>query len=117
MQRDVPLFQARAQAVDLDIDDTLDLVTRDLVENDDLIDAVDELRSEALFAQTLPHCALYLVLVHAIIFVQPEIAHVTGHDDDGILEIDCAPLAIRQTTIIEQLQQNVEDIRGRLLDL
>ncbi len=65
------LFQARAQAIDLDIDDALHLVVLDLVEDDDLVDAVDELRPEALFTQALAYDALHLVLIHAIELVQP----------------------------------------------
>ncbi len=36
------------------------------MENNDLIDAVDELRAEAFFSQALTHLALYHVLIHAI---------------------------------------------------
>src|SRR5260221_20349 len=65
LQRDVPLGQARAQAIDLDVHNVLQLLTRDLMEDDDLIDAVDKLRTEALFPQALTNQALDLVLMHA----------------------------------------------------
>ena len=42
---------------------------------------------------------------------------IRGHDDDGVLEVGGTPLVIGQPTIIEYLQQDVEDIRMRLLYL
>ena len=109
--------QARTETVDLDVHDILHLFTRNLMENDHFIDAVDKFRAEALFTQSLPHRALYLILIHAIILMQPEIANVAGHDNHRIFEIDGSPLPIRQATIIEQLQQDVEDLGRGLLDL
>ena len=44
-------------------------------------------------------------------------ADVGGHDDDGVLEADHLALRIRQTAVIENLQQHVEDIRVCLFDL
>ena len=44
-------------------------------------------------------------------------AEVRGHDDDRILEVDHTALAIRQAAIVEDLQQHVEDIAMRFLDL
>src|SRR2546427_2118884 len=116
LQRDVPLFQARAQAIDLDIHNVLHLLTRDLMEDDDLIDAVDELRAEALFPQALTDLALDLVLIHTIELVQPARSDVTGHNDDRVPEIDCAALPVRQATVIEQLQQDVEYFWRRFFD-
>src|SRR2546428_189642 len=66
LQCDVPLGQAWAQAIDLDVHDVLHLLARDLMEDNDLINPVDELRAEALFPQALTHLALDLVLIHAV---------------------------------------------------
>jgi hypothetical protein len=44
-------------------------------------------------------------------------ADVAGHDDDGVLEVDRAALAVGQAAVVEQLEQHVEDVRVRLLDL
>src|SRR5205085_3867818 len=41
----------------------------------------------------------------------------SGHDDDRVLEIDHAPLAVGQPAVIEDLQHHVEDIVMGLLDL
>src|ERR1700694_3427624 len=68
VQGDVTLFQARAQAIDLYLHDAPHLITGDLVEDDDFIDAVDELGSKALFAQALTHDALDVFFLHAVKF-------------------------------------------------
>src|SRR5439155_24464754 len=107
-QRDVPLLQAWAQTIDLDVHNVFHLRARDLMEDNDLIDAVDELGAETLFPQALTDKALHLVLVHAIELVQPARSDVTSHDDDGIFEIDGAALPIGQPTIIKELEQDVE---------
>ena len=44
-------------------------------------------------------------------------AEVRRHDDDDVLEVDRAALAVRQPAVVEQLQQHVEHLRMRLLDL
>ena len=43
-------------------------------------------------------------------------ADIRRHDDDGVLEVHRPALAVRQPTIIENLQHDVPDIRMRLLD-
>jgi len=37
-------------------------------------------------------------------------ADVTGHDDDGIPEINGPPLPVRQPAIVKDLEQNIEDV-------
>ena len=44
-------------------------------------------------------------------------ADVRRHDDDRVLEIDGAALAIGEPAIVEHLQQHVEDVVMGLLDL
>lgn len=44
-------------------------------------------------------------------------ADVGGHDDDGVLEIHMAALTVGQDAVLKDLQQDVEHIRVRLLDL
>src|SRR2546421_4148142 len=104
VQGDVTLFQARAQAIELYLHDALHLIAGDLVEDDDFIDAVDELGSEAFLAQALTHNALDIFFLHTVKFVQPGRADVTGHDDDGVLEVNRAALPIGQAAIVEKLQ-------------
>ena len=44
-------------------------------------------------------------------------ADVRGHDDDRVLEVDRPALRVRQTPVVQHLQQRVEDVRVGLLDL
>ena len=44
-------------------------------------------------------------------------AEVGRQDDDGIAEIDGVALAVGQPAVVENLQQDVEDVVVRLLDL
>ena len=42
---------------------------------------------------------------------------VRGHDHDRVAEVDRAPLGVGQPAVLQDLQQDVEDVRVRLLDL
>ena len=44
-------------------------------------------------------------------------AEVAGHHDHGVLEVHRAALAVGQAAVVEHLQQHVEHVRVRLLDL
>ena len=44
-------------------------------------------------------------------------AEIGGHDDQDVAKINRPPLPIGQTAIVEHLQQDVEDVGMRLLDL
>ena len=44
-------------------------------------------------------------------------AEIRRHDDERVLEIDRAALAVGQAAVVEHLQQHVEHVRMRLLDL
>ena len=43
-------------------------------------------------------------------------AQVRGHDDDGVAEVDGATLAVGQASVVEQLEQDVEDVGVCFLD-
>ena len=44
-------------------------------------------------------------------------AEVRGHDDHGVPEVHRAAVAVGEAAVVEQLQQHVEDVAVRLLDL
>ena len=44
-------------------------------------------------------------------------ADVRGHDHHRVAEVDRAAVAVGQPPVVEDLQQHVEDLRVRLLDL
>ena len=43
-------------------------------------------------------------------------AHVRRHDDNRVAEVDRTTLVVGQSSVVEHLQQDVEDIGVRLLD-
>ena len=49
--------------------------------------------------------------------LDPLRAQVAGHDDHRVLEVRGAALGVRQAPVVEDLQQEVEDVRVGLLDL
>ena len=44
-------------------------------------------------------------------------AQVGGHDDDGVLEVHRPALGVGQPSVLQDLEQGVEDVRVSLLDL
>ena len=44
-------------------------------------------------------------------------ARIGGHDQDDVTEIDRLAVVVRQLAVIHDLQENVEQVRVRLLDL
>src|SRR5579885_650743 len=111
----VPLLQALPQIHELDVHDRADLLRAERMEDDDVVDAVDELRPEALL-HDLHHGALHArVILLAGVLLDHLRAEVGSHDDDRVAEVHGTALAVRQPPIIQHLQQHVEDVRMRLL--
>ena len=87
------------------------------MEHHDVVDAVDELRAEVL-GDDLHHRGLHArVVLLAGVLLDDLRAEVRGHDHDRVAEVDRAALAVGETPVVEHLQQDVEDVRVRLLDL
>ena len=119
-------------AVDERLVDVVDQETADLpqlglrkrIEDDDVIDAVDELGRE-LFLQLLIDHLLRALLVafdgllveaHMTLRRQEARAEVRGHDDERVAEVDLIAERVGQDPIFENLQQNVGDVGMGLLD-
>ncbi len=107
-----------------------DFVLAQAVEHDDVVNTVEELRTNRVLQ--LAHHVLLDLLKGALGVACVAVgkaqrlaalagdllrADVGGHDDDGVLEVDMAALAVGQHAVFEDLQQDVEHIRVRLLDL
>src|SRR5215203_7389160 len=60
---------------------------------------------------------LFEGLLPSSVGLDPLSSHVGGHDDDCVLEVHRAPLGVCQASIVEYLQQDVKDVRVRLLYL
>src|SRR6185312_17191870 len=87
----VPLLQALAQVDELDVHDGADLAGAERMEHDDVIDAVDELRPEALL-HDLHHGALHarVVLLPGVLLDHLR-AEVRSHDDDRVRKSTVRP--------------------------
>src|SRR4051812_775423 len=121
------LRQRLADAAQEELDDRLDLLLLQLVEHDDVVDAVEELGAEDLL-QLSHDPVLHVVVRDAGLVVrdgEPERgvasdllrADVRRHDHDRVTEVDRPPLRVRQAPVLQDLQEDVEDVRVRLLDL
>ena len=111
--------QTLAQRLDHDVDDAAEVRLGERMEHDRLVEAVQELRPER--AAQLAHDGVLRALADLAVLAdaveQVLAAEVRGEDDDGVLEIDRAPLRIGDAAVVEDLQQDVEHVRMRLLDL
>src|SRR6266540_3777559 len=86
------------QPGELQLDDLGQLLARERLELDDLVDPVQELGAEDV--------------LHRL-----RRADVRGHDQNAVAEVDGAALAVGQATVFEDLEQDVEHVRVGFLDL
>ena len=95
-----------------------------LVEDDDLVDAVEELGPEVLL-QRVVDLLLHPLVAHRLVglgeadvgLAQVGGAEVRRHDQHGVAEVDRAALAVGEAALLEDLQQRVEHVGVGLLDL
>ncbi len=116
LEAEVHLREALLQRGELDARDLLDVLLAERVEHHHLVDAVHELGPE-LVLHLGHHRELHHLVVasgHALDHLRAEVG---GHDEHGVLEVDRAPLAVGEAPFVEHLQQHVEHVGVRLLDL
>ncbi len=109
--------------LDLQAHDFLDFLLVEGGEHDGLIDAVEEFRADGLF-EHVKH--LLLGFLHGFIFVlgghlgevvaDDRRAHVGGHYDDGVLEVDHTALVVGEAAVVKHLKQDVEHVGMGFLD-
>src|SRR3954468_23695634 len=116
LQRQPTLAQELLEAMELQVDDVLDLALAERSEDDDVVDTVEKLRPEML-AQRIGDLCFDHRPVLACMFEDVGAANVRRHDDDRISEIDRPTLRIRKPAVVQNLKQDVEHVRVRLLDL
>ena len=118
---DLPILEPPQQRRELDVDDLPDVLAAERVEEDDVVDPVQELRLEVLRAA--PRSAAAACPRRASVSPAHRplrdvvAADVRRHDDDGVLEVDRAALAVGEPAVVEQLQHDVQHLGVRLLDL
>ena len=97
---------------------------RQLVEDDGLVDAVQELRPEVLLQRVVDLLLHPLVGDRLVGLAEADVglaqvlrAEVRRHDQHGVAEVDRAALAVGEAALLEDLQQRVEHVGVGLLDL
>ncbi len=98
-------------AIELQADDVADLLPAQRMEDDELVDAVEELGAEVP-AQHVHHLCLGLLVLLAgrSARLQPALNDVgsqVGGGNDGVGEVHHAPLAVGEPPVVEHLQQDV----------
>ena len=103
------------QPVQLNVDDAGEVVGAQRGEHDDLVEPVQELGLERLPHH--PHHGLLLEFGLQALVGQVLRTQVAGHDQNHVAKVDRAALTVGEPSVIEHLQQNVEHLGVRLLDL
>src|SRR4029077_15063266 len=106
------------------IDNAQQVFVAERVENNDFVQPVEKLRIEHPLYFVHHHFfhALEAGFVGAGLeadgstLLQVASPEIGSHDDDGVAKIDGVAEAVRQLPVFKNLQENVEDVRVRLLD-
>jgi hypothetical protein len=112
------LGQTLLQIGQLDLGDGADLRLVQRTEHHQLVQPIDELRTEVRLHHAHHrglHLRVLLLGIAGLGVLDHLRAEVRGHHDHGVAEIHRAALTIGQATVVEHLQQHVEHIRMRLL--
>ncbi len=110
---DIAVGQTFIQVTDQKIHDTADIIPCQRLKHDNLIQPVQKFRPEGstqiLHDQFLTGIADLPVLFNPLQKIPG--AEVGGHDDDRILKVHSSALGIGDTSVIQNLEQDVEYIR------
>src|SRR5580704_11785932 len=103
---DLAVLEQPVQTLELDVDDLAHILATEAMEEDDFIDAVQELGPE-MPAHDAHHFLLDRLRVLALAQIDEVFgAEVGGHDDEHIAEIDRPPLTVSEPPVVEHLQQD-----------
>src|SRR5712691_438228 len=106
------------------LQDLNEVVLSQRAEQDDFVQPVQELGVEGTLDLAL-HQVLDLLRHHLVLLrleaqafplLQVASADIRGHDDDGVLEVHRVAQTVGELAVFKHLQEDVEDIRVRLLD-
>ena len=115
---DIHLGKSCLQALELYPRNIGDLRLAEGMKDNDLVDPIHELRPEMGLHlghhRDLDQRLLFIRVGHLLDHVRAEVGR---HHDHGVLEVDRAAMAIRHAPVVEYLQQHIEHVRMRLLDL
>ena len=126
VEGDLEVGEALGHLGELEVHDAVHVLLAELLEDDDVREAVEELRLEG--ALGLVEDALLELLVvarrvdggveaHEGVPLQDVRPDVGGQDEDGVAEIDRAAERVGQAAVLQDLQEQLDDVRVGLLDL
>src|SRR5262249_47692918 len=104
------------ESAELDVDDAAEVLLRERAEDDDVVDAVQELRPQEvpkLFLEDVAERVASLGRLEKARLglenaLRPDVAR---HDDDGVREVCRAPAPIGEAPVVEHLKEQVENVR------
>ena len=112
------------QTAKQDVYDTPHMVQAQRVEHDRFVDAIQKFRVESTLE--LVHDVLFDLVQRILftplktdrrVFLDRSGADVGSHDENHVLEVHLAPVAVGEVTIVHDLKKHVVDIRVGLLNL
>ena len=123
-QEDTAIGKVLLQESHLDVHDRNEVFLREGSEHNLFVHAVQEFRREHaldFFANGGFHAFVIVGLAHlgkahATAMADFTSTGVTRHDDNRILEVDLAAIAIRQNAIVQNLEEQVVNVRMRLFN-
>ena len=115
-QHDPAFVESLLEPCELDVHDCAQLILGQRLEHDDVVDAVQELGPEVV-AQNRHDRLAHVVERPVCHFLDQLASQVGRHDQHRVAEVDRAPLTVGQAAVVEDLQQDVEDIRVGFLNL
>ena len=115
---DLAIGQQFAQIIQPQLNNVRKLLFVQRTEDDDVVHAIEKLRTEVLPQgfHDVPRGFLKSFRRAETFRLQIAGADIGRHNNDRILEIDRAAFGVREPAIIENLQQDIEDVRMRLFN-
>src|SRR5712691_3393653 len=118
LDRDLTVGKQAAHVFKAQLDNLDQLLFAKRTEDDDVVDPVQKLWPE-VSVQRVHHLFAGLLKVFGraqILSLEVARAKVRRHDQNRILEVDNAALAVGEPPVVHDLEQNIENVRMRLFD-
>ena len=115
IQGQAAVGQTLAHALNLQVHNLSQMLGRERLEHDDVVQTVQELGTERLVNHL--HRLLGALLKRHLLIDQVLRTQVRGQNQNHVAEVHGTALTVSQTTVIKHLQQNIEDLGVSLLNL
>ena len=122
-QLDFARFNPLLNPVDFEVENDLDIFHSQLTEDDDIVETVDQLGFEGVFAGIHHHFLKLFVIAFRTFGGEAEATlgnmagpNVGGHNNDRVAEIDAASETIGQSPLFENLKHHMHHVGMSLFD-